>query len=66
MIWEEGNISVELTYDYLDVVSIMNKVKSPKAGAVVIFAGTSHLLPTFTRAQSIYQAQHEILLTPNP
>ncbi|KAF2104404.1 Molybdopterin biosynthesis MoaE [Rhizodiscina lignyota] len=41
MIREDESISVELTYDHLDVVSVMNKVKSPKAGAVVLFAGTT-------------------------
>ncbi|KAK5169257.1 Molybdopterin synthase catalytic subunit [Oleoguttula sp. CCFEE 6159] len=34
----EPNIHVELTYDHLDVVSIMNRVRSPKAGAIVLFA----------------------------
>jgi molybdopterin synthase catalytic subunit len=39
----EEAIHVELTYDHLDAVSIMNKVRSPKAGAIVLFAGrTSH------------------------
>jgi molybdopterin synthase catalytic subunit len=36
---EEEGIYVGLTYDDLDVVSIMNRVKNPKAGAVVMFAG---------------------------
>jgi molybdopterin synthase catalytic subunit len=37
---EEENIRVELTYDHLDAQSIINRVKSPKAGAVVLFAGS--------------------------
>lgn len=35
----EQDIYVSLTYDELDAKSIMDRVKSPKAGAVVIFAG---------------------------
>ena len=41
MVWQEDNLLVELTYDYLNVNASMNKVKSPKAGAIVIFAGMS-------------------------
>ena len=35
----EEAIHVELTYDHLDADSIMNRVRSPKAGAIVLFAG---------------------------
>lgn len=37
---EEDDIFVALTHDTLDAVTIMNKVRSPKAGAIVLFAGT--------------------------
>ncbi|KAK3174056.1 hypothetical protein OEA41_001300 [Lepraria neglecta] len=37
---EEG-ISVALTHDTLDARSIMDEVRSPKAGAIVLFAGTT-------------------------
>lgn len=37
----EQDIYVSLTYDELDAKSIMDRVKSPKAGAVVLFAGTT-------------------------
>ena len=37
----EPNIYVSLTYDLLDATAQMARVKSPKAGAVVLFAGTS-------------------------
>ena len=37
---EEEGISVALTHDTLSPTLIMNKVKSPKAGAIVLFAGT--------------------------
>ena len=39
----EQDIYVSLTYDELDAKSMMNRVKSPKAGAVVLFAGMSLL-----------------------
>lgn len=37
----EQDVYVSLTYDELDAKSIMDRVKSPKAGAVVLFAGTT-------------------------
>ena len=37
--FEEEGIFVALTHDTLDAVTIMNKVRSPKAGAIVLFAG---------------------------
>ncbi|OLN96395.1 Molybdopterin synthase catalytic subunit [Colletotrichum chlorophyti] len=41
--WEvsEGRCYVALTYDHLDVNTIMNKVRSPQAGAIVLFSGTT-------------------------
>jgi molybdopterin synthase catalytic subunit len=42
---EEENIHVELTQDLLNVTQVMNRVKSPKAGAVVLFSGIT--LPIF-------------------
>ena len=38
-------LSVSLTYCPLDTSSILASVKSPKAGAVVLFAGFLSLLP---------------------
>lgn len=35
----ESNVYVSLTYDELDAKAMMDRVKSPKAGAVVLFAG---------------------------
>jgi len=43
----EPNIYVSLTYDALDASTAMARVKSPKAGAVVLFAGT-RTIPTTT------------------
>ncbi|KAL9004254.1 MAG: hypothetical protein Q9188_002918 [Gyalolechia gomerana] len=37
----DGDVSVALTASELDVASIVSSVKSPKAGAVVLFAGTT-------------------------
>jgi molybdopterin synthase catalytic subunit len=36
---EESNCYVALTHDYLDAASMMDRVRSPKAGAIVLFAG---------------------------
>jgi molybdopterin synthase catalytic subunit len=38
--FQEDGVFVALTHDTLDAVAIMNKVRSPKAGAIVLFAGT--------------------------
>lgn len=38
--FKEDGVFVALTHDTLDAVAIMNKVRSPKAGAIVLFAGT--------------------------
>ncbi|KAL0937357.1 molybdenum cofactor synthesis protein 2b [Colletotrichum truncatum] len=41
--WEvsEGACYVALTYDVLDATAIMNRVRSPQAGAIVLFSGTT-------------------------
>jgi molybdopterin synthase catalytic subunit len=39
-LFEEDGVFVALTHDTLDAGAIMNKVRSPKAGAIVLFAGT--------------------------
>jgi len=49
----EPNIYVSLTYDSLDATKAMNRVKSPEAGAVVLFAGTHKPLTSQTQ-----QAHH--------
>lgn len=36
----EGQCYVALTHDHLDAKAIMDRVRSPKAGAIVLFAGT--------------------------
>ena len=36
---EEQGVYVELTNNLLDPLSIMNRVRSPQAGAIVLFAG---------------------------
>jgi hypothetical protein len=41
----EQDIYVSLTYDELNAKSVMDRVKSPKAGAVVLFAGKSSTIP---------------------
>lgn len=46
-VWEmaEGNCFVALTKDHLNSQEIMDKVRSPAAGAIVLFAGTSYSYP---------------------
>ncbi|KAK1990979.1 Molybdopterin biosynthesis MoaE [Colletotrichum falcatum] len=41
--WEasEGPCYAALTYDVLDAASVMNRVRSPQAGAIVLFSGTT-------------------------
>ena len=36
---QEGNCYVALTHDHLDSTSMIDRVRSPKAGAIVLFAG---------------------------
>jgi hypothetical protein len=40
----DGKIYVELTHEHLDIPSAIARVKSSKAGAVVMFAGRTCLL----------------------
>ena len=35
----DGRVHVALTYDELDILDAVKRVKSPSAGAVVMFAG---------------------------
>lgn len=36
---KEDGVSVALTHELLDARAVMNEVRSPKAGAIVLFAG---------------------------
>ena len=36
---QEDNCYVALTHDHLNIQSIMDRVRSPEAGAMVLFAG---------------------------
>lgn len=36
---QEDNCYVALTHDHLDAKAMMDRVRSPKAGAIVLFAG---------------------------
>lgn len=43
----EGNCYVALTHDVLNPQAMMDRVRSPKAGAIVLFAGkASHNKPS--------------------
>lgn len=46
---QDGDCYVALTHDHLDASSIMNRVRSPKAGAIVLFAGIFIQPPILTR-----------------
>lgn len=48
-VWEasEGGCYVALTHDHLNVQQVMDRVRSPAAGAIVLFAGKTHFsIPT--------------------
>ena len=40
---QEGNAYVEITHHTLDMTLVVNKVRKPQAGAIVLFAGMQHL-----------------------
>lgn len=44
-LWElsEQNCYVALTHDHLNAQAIMDRVRSPSAGAIVLFAGNEFL-----------------------
>ena len=50
---QDGGCYVALTYDTLDINAILGRVRSPKAGALILFAGmpdsynTSHIVTIF-------------------
>ena len=58
----KANVYVSLTYDELDAKALMDRVKSSRAGAVVLFAGTSgndsillaHYADTKTQAKYLF------------
>ena len=43
-LWEDG-CYVALTHDHLDAKAMMDRVRSPKAGAIVLFAGIVNQIP---------------------
>ena len=55
---EEDCISVALTHDKLNPLTIMASVKSPKAGAIVLFAGNSPPIPHPTSKRSKKATRH--------
>jgi hypothetical protein len=46
----EGNCHVALTDSALDILAVIDGVRSPKAGAIVLFAGTSSIPPFLVRS----------------
>ena len=55
---EEECVSVTLTHDDLNPLSIMAEVKSPKAGAIVLFAGTLSVPYSTPLPSQSYQVLH--------
>ena len=53
----EASRHVELSDAALDVAAVLNFVKSPKAGAVVLFAGT--LRSPFRRPGALSSSRHD-------
>ena len=45
---QEDECFVALTHDYLDAKAMMDRVRSPKAGAIVLFAGNVNETPQVT------------------
>lgn len=45
---------VGLTHDHLNAQDIMNRVRSPQAGAIVLFAGWSTRIPDGVGCNTIY------------
>jgi hypothetical protein len=56
----EANCYVALTHDHLNAQVMMDKVRSPKAGAIVLFAGTHSLLRDGEPDSFFSQVQREI------
>lgn len=53
-----------LTHDHLDAKSMMDRVRSPKAGAIVLFAGDI-VIPLINKYSNASQALLEIILVAN-
>lgn len=61
----EDNCYVALTHEVLDSKAIMDRVRSPKAGAIVLFAGMciiSYLAPIFKILRSLRTLLRDIQL----
>ncbi|CAD0099677.1 unnamed protein product [Aureobasidium mustum] len=57
--FQEDGVFVALTHDTLDAVAIMNKVRSPKAGAIVLFAAYAPLaIRTMTKIAREIKEKH--------
>lgn len=56
---EDNGVSVSLTYGPLDVSSVVASVRSPRAGAIVLFAGELlyHFCMTLAKISFRYHAR---------
>lgn len=48
----EENIHVELTHEPLSITGTLDRVRSPKAGALVLFAGLNPYLPQLSKEKN--------------
>lgn len=62
--YSEEGIYVALTHDHLDPLAIMNKVRSPSAGAIVLFAGKDTLLLLIWSLFSYFSIIFHCLINP--
>jgi molybdopterin synthase catalytic subunit len=62
----EGNCYVALTHTSLDILVIMNRVRSPKAGAIVLFAGNFPYSPASILQRSTLYPSYFCLLKTAP
>jgi hypothetical protein len=61
---QEGNCYVALTHDHLDSTSMIDRVRSPQAGAIVLFAGKV-FLPGWEQDIDAIKVQPVIILLEN-
>jgi molybdopterin synthase catalytic subunit len=63
----ENGCYVALTHDHLDAKSMMDRVRSPKAGAIVLFAGKHHITAKTTENTLTFsEEQRETIFLESP
>ena len=62
---QERDCYVALTHDLLDPKAMMDRVRSPKAGAIVLFAGIPIIAPETETSLTIFKARLATILEGN-